>query len=196
MSPLRSQLHPLLLDRWSPRAFSDRSVTSATLATLLEAARWAPSCYNDQPWNFIVARREDASSYQNVFDCLVPQNQAWARTAPVLMLAVARLHFAHNATLNRHAWYDLGLAVANLIVQATHLQLSVHQMAGFDPEEARRRCEIPAGFEPAVAIALGYRGDPSRLPAGVAEKDPALRERHEVTTFAFAGRWGVPFTAL
>lgn len=192
----RSLLHPLLSDRWSPRAFADRSVTPATLATLLESARWAPSCYNDQPWNFIIARRENPVAYQNILECLVPQNQAWASTAPVLVLAVARLHFAHNAVPNRHAWYDVGLAVANMIVQATHLQLSVHQMAGFDPEEARRRCEIPAGFDPAVVIALGYRGDPSRLPAGVAEKDPALRERRDVTTFAFAGRWDVPFTAL
>lgn len=193
MSSSLNSLNPLLRQRWSPRAFADGDVSPSTLALLLEAARWAPSCYNDQPWYFLVTRR-GRLGYQNLLECLVPQNQAWAATAPVLVLAVARPSFAHNAMPNRHAWYDLGLAAAQLIVQATTLGLAVHQMAGFDAERARQCCAVPAELEPAVVLAIGYQGDPDRLPEGVVEKDPALRERKAIAEFAFDGRWGLPFT--
>ncbi|MSR13351.1 MAG: nitroreductase [Gammaproteobacteria bacterium] len=195
MESSTSPIHPLLASRWSPRAFADRDLDLETLGTLLQATRWSPSCYNDQPWSFVLARRDD-DAYQNLLDCLVPQNRAWAATAPVLGLAVARLQFAHNGAPNRHAWYDLGLAVAQFIVQATALGLCVHQMAGFDTDAARQHCKVPNGFDPAVVFALGYQGDPSRLPAGVTEKNPAERARRNVSEFVFAGRWGVPFVGL
>jgi nitroreductase len=186
-------IHPLLANRWSPRAFAAREVDHETLTILFEAARWAPSCYNDQPWNFILAKRGDGDAYQNLLDCLVPQNQAWAATAPVLCLAVARLQFAHNDAPNRHAWYDLGLAVAQLITQASALGLLAHQMAGFDANIARQRLDVPTGFDPVTVFALGYEGDAGRLPPGVTEKDRTQRARRRLDEFVFSGRWGMPF---
>lgn len=164
------------------------------LAQMLEAARWAASCYNDQPWRFIVVTSDYSEAYAKLLDCLVPFNQGWAATAPVLMLAVAHLNFEHNNEPNRHAYYDLGQAVATLLVQATAVGVHAHQMAGFDPVKARAAFNIPPSYDAVAAIAVGYLGDPSRLPKELEEKDPATRQRHELETFAFCNEWGRPFS--
>lgn len=183
-------IHELLRRRWSPRAFSSRRVEPETLRTLLEAARWAPSSYNEQPWSFIVALRDSPADYQHLLACLVEGNRAWAHTAPVLMLSVAKLNFERNQKPNRHAFHDVGLAVENLIVQATALGLFVHQMAGFDVEKAREAFAIPAGHEAAAAIALGYAGDPDSLPEKLRERELAPRTRRPLEQFVFSSRWG------
>lgn len=185
-------VHDLLKQRWSPRAFAPEAIEESTLVDLLEAARWAPSCYNDQPWSFIVARRGAGDAWERMLGCLVEFNQSWAQTAPVLMLAVARRGFARNGEPNRHAWYDTGQAMANLLVQATHAGLYVHQMAGFDAELARERFGIPDDHDAIAAAALGRLGDPSTLPEGMDEKDPHERERKPLAAFAFDGRWDAP----
>jgi nitroreductase len=186
-------IDPLLAERWSPRAFSDRPVAPDLLLRLFEAARWAPSCYNDQPWYFLLARRgHDDDAYQRLLSCLVPFNQAWAATAPVLMLSIARVTFFRNGKPNIHAWYDVGQAVGNLLCQATALGLYVHQMAGFDATQARALFAVPAGYDPIAVAALGYRGDPAALPPEVEEKSPALRERKPLGEFVFDGGWNVP----
>src|SRR5829696_1208912 len=134
MTKLHDTAHPvhdLVRRRWSPRAFSSRAVERETLLSVLEAARWAPSSFNAQPWSFLVATQEDPAGFERMLNCLVPQNQAWAKAAPVLMIAVAKTHFEHNGKPNRHALYDTGQAVAFLTLQATALDLYVHQMAGF-----------------------------------------------------------------
>ena len=178
----RAGIHELLARRWSPRAFSPRPVEPARLAQLFEAARWAPSSYNAQPWAFIVATREDAEGHNRLLSTLVDVNRQWARQAAVLILAIAKLDYDHAARPNRHAFYDLGQAVANLTVQATALDLHIHQMGGFDPRSARELFAIPTGYEPVAVLALGYQEGP---PA-----DPAARMRKPLTDFVFSGSWG------
>jgi nitroreductase len=178
----QANIHELLARRWSPRAFSSRPVEPAKLTQLFEAARWAPSSYNAQPWSFIVATREDAEGYNRLLSTLVDANRQWAQHAPVLILAVAKLDYNHVARSNRHALYDLGQAVANLTVQATSLGLHIHQMGGFDSRTARELFAIPEGYEPVSVLALGYQIAP---PA-----DPAARTRKPLTDFVFSGRWG------
>ncbi|MGO8818760.1 MAG: nitroreductase family protein [Terriglobia bacterium] len=183
-----SGIHELLAHRWSPRAFSPRPVEQAKLAQLFEAARWAPSSYNAQPWSFIVATREDAEGYNRLLSTLVDVNRQWAQRAPVLILAVAKLDYDHVARPNRHAFYDLGQAVANLTVQATALDMHIHQMGGFDPRSARELFAIPAGYEPVAVLALGYQEAP---PA-----DPSARTRKPLTDFVFSGSWGRASSAV
>src|SRR5262245_27843913 len=141
-------IEPLLQQRWSPRAFAVRSVEPAKLLRLWEAARWSASCSNQQPWYFLVATREDEAEYARMLSCLRENNQQWASQAPVLMVSVAKLSFDMNGQPNRYAFHDVGLGVANLIVQATALGLCVHQMAGFYPDKVRELYGVPDDFEP------------------------------------------------
>ena len=182
-------IHPLLSQRWSPRAFADRPVEPARLVALLEAARWAPSSYNEQPWHFIVAPKAETESFDRLLGCLSRGNASWAGKAPVLMLAVAQL-VDEDGDPNRHAFYDVGQAVAQMAVQALDLGLYMHQMAGFDVEKAQQVFAIPAQFEPAAAIALGYLGDPAGLPERYREGEARPRSRKPLADFVFAGQWG------
>ncbi len=183
-------IHDLIKRRWSPRAFSDRSIKPETLQSLLEAARWAPSSNNEQPWSFIVAAKDDPAEFGRLLSCLVDGNSLWAQHAPVLMVSVARLSFEDDGQPNRHAFYDVGQAVANLIVQATALGLMVHQMAGFHPDKVRELYSVPKEFEPVAAMALGYPGDPQSLSDKLKKRELAPRERKPITEFVFTGRWG------
>jgi len=176
-------IHELLQKRFSPRAFEARPVSKETIRSLLEAARWAPSSYNEQPWRFIVATGEEPAEFARLLACLVPGNQAWAKDAPVLMLSVAKLRFARNDKPNRHAVHDVGLAVSQMIVQASALGLFVHQMAGFDVDEARSTYGIPEGFDPVAAIAIGYS----------AEDPPSTRTRRPQGEIAFQRTWDESF---
>lgn len=182
----------LLRRRWSPRAFADRLVEPEKLRGLLEAARWAPSSYNEQPWSFLVATKDDPENFQRLLSCLVEGNQAWAQFAPVLMISVARLNFAQNGQPNRHAFHDVGLAAENLVIQAMALDLMVHQMAGFYPDKAREVFRIPPGYEPVAAIAVGYPGEPDRLPEKLRQRELAPRTRKMLREFVFGGEWGRP----
>ena len=176
-------VHELIRQRRSPRLFQDRDIPREILVALFEAARWAASCYNEQPWRFLVASRENHEDYARLLDCLVPKNQEWARSAPVLMLSVASMRFRHNDKPNRHAFHDVGLAVSQLALQATALGLALHQMAGFDTEAARRAYAIPEGYEPVAAIAVGYPG----------EEPVKDRVRRPLDEIVFRGTWGRAF---
>ncbi len=189
-APTDVELNDLIRRRWSPRRFSDRPVEDETLVRLLEAARWAPSSFNDQPWHFIVARKQNEASYEAMLECLVEANQKWARTAPVLMITVARLNFEHNGKPNRHAQHDLGLAVGNLSIQAMHEGLFVHQMAGYDADRVRQQYRIPEDHEPVVALALGYT--PRYGETNGNGEDPGERTRKPLREFVFAGGWNRP----
>lgn len=188
-APVDHPVHDLVLRRWSPRAFSSEPVTPEQLLSVLEAARWAASCFNDQPWSFLVGTKGD-ETWQGIHDCLVPANQAWAGGAPVLLLALAHETFVANGKPNRHAQYDTGQAAASLALQATALGLFVHQMGGFDADAARERFAIPAGHTPMAAIAMGHAGDPTTLPEPLSERERAPRERVPVSAFTFAAKWG------
>jgi len=183
---------PVIRERWSPRAFSDRPVEAQTLKVLLEAARWAPSSFNEQPWSYIVAMKHQPEEFQRLLGCLVPGNQVWARNAPVLMLSVASLKFQRHSKPNRHGIHDVGLASENLELQAQSMGVMVHQMAGFDVEAATQVYGIPEGFVPVAAIALGYPGDPKLLPEDLRERELAPRERKPLSAFVFSGEWANP----
>lgn len=184
-------LLPLLADRWSPVVFSSRPVEPKKLRAVLEAARWAMSSFNEQPWRYIVARQEDTEDFGRLASLLVEGN-AWARHAPVLMLSVARMNFSHNEKPNRHTLHDVGAASALLTVQAMALGLHVHQMAGFDAERARVLLELPAGFEPVAMMALGYHDPEGDAPSAWRERESKPRQRRPLESLSFRGRWGVP----
>jgi len=183
-------IHEALQERFSPLAFAEQSVEPEKLKSVLEAARWAASSYNEQPWSFIVATKENPEQFNRLLSCLAEGNQEWAKNAPVLMLSVAKLHFEKNGVENRHAFHDVGQAVANLAIQATVLGLRLHQMAGFDVSKARELFNIPTEYEPVAAIALGYQGDPQSLPENLKARELSQRSRKPIESFAFTGSWG------
>jgi|HubBroStandDraft_6_1064221.scaffolds.fasta_scaffold70433_2 nitroreductase len=182
-------IHDLIRHRWSPRAFDPRPVEPEKLRTVFEAARWAPSSYNAQPWYFIVGTKDDPENYNRVLDTFVEFNQGWAKQAPVLALSVAKLTF-DDGKPNRHAFHDVGQAAASLTIQAEALGLSVHQMAGIDPEKARNLFHIPADYEAVAGMALGYAGDPSSLGDEMRKRELAPRQRKPLDSFVFTGEWG------
>lgn len=183
-------IHPLISERWSPRAFANRPVEPEKLRSLFEAARWAASSYNGQPWYFIVATMDDTANYKKILDSFVEFNQGWAKDAPALALSVAKLKFDHNGEPNHHALHDVGQAAANLSLQAHALGLAVHQMAGILPEKARELFQIPQGYEPVAGLAIGYPGDPQNLPEQLRQREVAPRERKPLDSFVFTGKWG------
>jgi nitroreductase len=182
-------VHDLIRNRWSPRAFSDKPVERAILASLFEAARWAPSSNNEQPWAYLVATKDNAEEFAKMLSVLVDFNAGWARSAPVLILAVSRLKFP-NGNPNRNAFYDTGAATMLFSIEATARGLSVHQMAGFDAAKAKQVFEIPVDCEAVAAIALGYSGDPKSLPQPLHDREMAPRTRKPLTEFVMSGRWG------
>ncbi len=178
-----------LRQRWSPLAFSDRPVEPEKLCSVLEAARWAASSYNEQPWSFIIATKDNSAEFERLLGCLAEGNQEWAKNAPVLMLSVAKLYFERNGVENRHAFHDLGAAAASLAIQATALGLFIHQMAGFDVPRAKEVYSIPDGYEPVAAIALGYLGDPQTLSERLQQREATGRTRKPLEQFVFSERW-------
>lgn len=180
----------LIAERWSTYAFDDRPVPEADLRSLFEAARWAPSSYNEQPWSYIVATRDNPEQFQRLLSCLVDVNQVWAKAAPVLVLGVVSLRLARNAKDNRAAVHDLGLATGNLVLEATARGLFVHQMIGILPDRAREIYGIPEGYEAWTGIAIGYRGDPTNLPDPLRDRERTPRQRKPLSEFVFNGKWG------
>ena len=189
---MQHPIHDLLKRRWSPRAFSDRPVEAEKLRILFEAARWAPSSNNEQPWRFIVATKDDETEWNRLFACLVEGNRKWAYRAPLLILSAAGLNFEDDSRPNRHAFHDTGMAVENLVLQATALGLATHQMAGFDVEKARVDLKIPSGYEPVAMIAVGYPGDPASLSDRLRERELQPRVRRPISEWTFSGLWGMP----
>jgi len=182
-------VHDLIRNRWSPRAFSDKPVEPAVLASLFEAARWAPSSSNEQPWAYLVATKDNPEDFAKMLSVLVEFNAGWAKSAPVLVLAMSRLKFP-NGNPNRNAFYDTGAATILLSLEATARGLGVHQMAGFDPAKAKQVFEIPEDCEAIAAIALGYPGDPKSLSQPLHDREVAPRSRKPLSEFVMSGRWG------
>jgi nitroreductase len=183
-------IHEFLAERWSPYAFQDRPVSEADLCSLFEAARWAASSYNEQPWSYIVATKENPDQFQQLLSCLVEANQFWAKDAPVLALGIVSLKFTRNQEDNRAAIHDLGLASGNLVLEATSRGICVHQMIGILPDIARDLFHIPEGYEAWTAMAIGYQGDPMMLPDALKERDLTPRQRKPLNQFVFSGKWG------
>lgn len=182
-------INDLLRQRWSPLAFADKMVEPEKLHSVLEAARWAASSYNEQPWSFIIATKENPVEFERLLGCLAEGNQEWAKNAPVLIISVAKLYFERNGVENRHAFHDVGAAVADLSLQATECGLFLHQMAGFDVPLTRQTYNIPEGYEPVTAIALGYLGDAQTLSERLLHRELAPRTRKPLEDFVFSGSW-------
>ena len=182
---------PAVLARWSPRSFANRDVSPADLRKVFEAARWAASSYNEQPWRFLVGLR-NSSTYKKIFSTLIGFNQGWAAAAPVLILGVASSKFSLNGTDNRHALYDLGAASSYLTLQAVALGLTSHQMAGYDQAAARQAFGIPEDYQLGAVIALGYQGEPSALgQEQLIAQEIAPRTRKPLSEFVLSA-WGEP----
>jgi len=190
-------IHPLLTERWSPYVFDPRPVEPEKLRSCLEAARWAPSSFNEQPWFFLLARREDDQEFRRMLGCLVPANQEWAQDSSALLITVVKRCFERNGKPNRVAEHDLGLAAGNICAQATALGLFVHQMEGIDIEKARTTYGVPQGHDPWTGIAIGYAAEPARARTEkFAERDRARRNRRPLAQFVFGGEWGKSASAV
>jgi nitroreductase len=187
-------IHDVIANRWSGRAYdAAKPVRREQIVSLMEAARWAPSCYGDQPWRFIVwDKTADAASWQRGFECLAPGNQGWVQNAPVLVLTIADSLFGHNGHPNRWAQYDTGAAAENLCLQAEALGLMAHQMGGFDPDKARAAFNVPEQFTLMAMIAIGYAADPASFSPEVAERENAPRKRKALGEICFDGTWDKP----
>jgi nitroreductase len=188
-APVKYPIHDLLRQRWSPRSFADRDVEPEKLRSLFEAARWAASSFNAQPWHFVIATKNEPEAYERMLSCFVEFNQGWAKNAPVIGISVAKLNFDHEEKPNRHAYHDVGQAAAYLALQAAAEGLQIHQMAGILIDRAREVLAIPAGYDPVSGFALGYPGDPEMLTEKLRERELAPRQRKEATSFVHDGTW-------
>jgi nitroreductase len=193
-APTDYPINELMARRWSPRVFDDLAVEREKIMWLLEAARWAPSCFNEQPWRYLVFDGSDMDALERAQGCLSEGN-GWAKKAPVLMLSVARDNFARNEKPNRTAQHDVGLATENLLLQVVELGLAAHAMAGFDTERARREFSVPEGFTILAMIAIGYpyRGQLDDLDEKARARELAPRARKPMGEIAFAGKWDEPY---
>ncbi|GBF79778.1 nitroreductase family protein [Aphanothece sacrum] len=183
-------IHDLIKYRWSPVAFDSRLVEPEKIGSLLEAARWAASCYNEQPWRFIIATKDQVKNYEKLLSCIVEANQVWAKNASILLISVAKLNFSHNDKPNRHAFHDVGLAMGNLTLQAQSLGLCVHQMGGFLVEKTQEIYHIPQGFAPVAAIAIGYPGNINDLDPELQQRQNSPRNRQPLDDLVFKNDWG------
>ena len=191
-----AHIHELIAGRWSPRAFDARPLEPTVWRTLFEAARWAPSSSNEQPWRFVVVERTHATEFSPVVRCLNEGNQRWASGAAALVVTAVRRARANSDEPNPWAWHDLGQAIANLSLQATAHGVMVHQMAGFNAAHVRDVVGIPADYEPVTIVALGYLGDPEHLAEPDRVREMAPRQRLDVDAIVFRGRWQKRFDTL
>ncbi|OQW75996.1 MAG: nitroreductase [Proteobacteria bacterium ST_bin11] len=188
-------IHDLIASRWSPRAFAaDKMVSHQDLTAVLEAARWSPSCFNDQPWRFVVCdKASDVGAWETALSVIVEKNQLWAKNAPVLILTVAMANFNHNGKANRFAAYDTGAATLSLCLQANALGLITHQMGGFDADKARQVLHLPDDCTPMAMLALGYQAEAEILAEDFKAGEEAERSRAGLEQRFYLGQWGEAF---
>lgn len=189
-APADHEIHSLLRSRWSPRAFTKEPVSHEVILRLLEAARWAPSSNNEQPWAFIVVSGDDQPRFQTALECLVEFNQGWVKHAPLILFTLAHRTFTKDGRANAYAWHDIGLAVAQLTLQATHEGLGVHQLAGIHPELVKQKYQVPDDWQPVSALAIGWPGSPEQLPDALKARETAPRVRKPLKDFVFTEAWG------
>lgn len=179
-------------NRWSPYRFEPRVIESEKLETCFEAARWAASSFNEQPWRWLIAKREDEKEFEKMLGCLMEANQGWASAAGALVLTAYRVRFSRNENPNRVALHDLGQAAAHFALQAASVGLQVHQMAGVNLSQIRTEYQIPEEFEPATAIAIGYPDTSTpqtEQDRAMVERQSAARQRTPLAQQVFAGKW-------
>jgi nitroreductase len=184
-----TNIHPLLAERWSPLAFSAKPIPPDVLSSLMAAAQWAPSSFNEQPWRYIYATIDDAAAHAQLLSCLVPGNQAWAAAAPFLAISVAHNNFTANGQPNPYSWHDVGQATMSIVVEAMHHGILAHQMGGILPERIRELYSIPANFTPIAGLALGYYGERTQLPESMQAREAGPRPRRAVDETFFPNRF-------
>jgi nitroreductase len=187
-------IRALILRRWSPRRFEEgRPLSRQTLLELFEAARWAPSCYNEQPWRYIVCDRfNDPQAWNAALQCLVEGNRKWASGASLLLIATAATHFAGRNEPNRWAHYDTGAASENLCLRAVELGVAIHQMGGFDVARVRALFDVPSTYDPLSMMALGYPAADTPVDEKTAARLQASRTRRALSEIVYSGRWLQP----
>ena len=184
-------IHSILSDRWSSRAYDpDQLVSQESFLSLMEAARWSPSCMGDQPWQFITFHKKDATSWTQALNCLSVGNQNWAMDASILILACARQSFSNNEKPNRWNQYDTGAACENICLQATSLGLVAHQMGGFDVEKSRQLFQIPGQYDLMSFIAIGYPLAVEKISAEALVKEKEARKRKPLREIFYTNQWG------
>ena len=190
----QTKIHDIIANRWSGRAYdANKPVTQEQLISLLEAARWAPSCFGDEPWRFIVwDKNKDATAWEKALDCIVPGNQTWAKDAPVFVLVCADTLFNHNQKPNRWGVYDTGAAAVSLCLQATSLGLMTHQMGGFDGDKTRAAFNVPEQYQMMSMLAVGHATDVDGLPEDLKERELAPRKRRALGELFYNGVWNQP----
>jgi len=186
-NPVQHPVPDAIRLRWSPVAFAPEPMDDDAFHAIFEGARWAASAFNEQPWRFVAARREDGPRFEKMLDCLVDANRAWAQHASLLIVVCARDSFARNDNPNAHAWFDSGQATAQLMLSAIQLGLHSHAMGGFSADKAREHFGIPEGIDPICAVAVGRLADGSLLDADTAARDRGPRTRKPLDEIVFEG---------
>jgi nitroreductase len=189
-APASTGIHELIAERWSPRAYSDKAVSTEDLHKIFTAASWAASSSNEQPWRFLVGHKGD-EVYAKIFDCLVEFNQKWAKSAPVLILTIAKTIFSKDGSINAWALHDTGAASANMCLQAIALGIHTHGMAGYDKDKVRTHFNLPAEYTEGAVWAMGYLGDPETLPDYMKKMELVPRSRKPLDEIVFS-EFGTP----
>lgn len=178
------QLNKAIQNRWSPRAFSDKKVTKEMIALLFEAARWAPSSMNEQPWKYFFVHRDNQKAFYEVVEILTGINPVWAQYAQVLIISVVKKNYDHQNRPNKNALHDIGAANVSIAIQAAEMGLQVHQMGGFDKEKAAKYLRLETeNFEPVTIIAVGFQSDADQLPDDLKKRELQPRKRKEIGEF-------------
>jgi nitroreductase len=185
MNIIYTMVLDIIKNRWSPISFSTEHVEEYKLQAILEAARYAPSSMNEQPWMFILTTKESPDRFNDVVDLLSEFNQEWAKNAYALVISLARTNFVYKNRPNRHAFHDTGMAVANMLVQAQSMDVYVHQMGGFSIEKVKQYFNLPEGVEPVTVMALGYLGDGSELSEDLKQRQNRRSQRKNISEYAF-----------
>ncbi len=187
-TPVDHEIHDLLKKRWSSFAFSSEPIEKEKINSLFEAARWAPSSFNDQPWKIIYATRDNPEDFDKMTSLLMKGNE-WAADAYMMVLVCAVQEFAYNGKPNRHAEFDAGAAAENIFLQATSMGLVVHEMAGYDREKSQEILGVPKEVSSVAMLVIGYPGDSSTLSEDLMKRENAPRERKKISEFVFEGKW-------
>lgn len=183
-------VHEIIQHRWSPYRFTDRPISNEDLQALFEAARWAPSSYNEQPWYYLVAQKNQTEEFSKIISCLEESNQVWAQHASVIMLAFARTTFERNGKMNKAAIHDLGAAASYLSFEATSRGIAVHQIIGLHADKVNQKYNVPEDCQVLTALALGYADLSPEVDGVHAERDNSVRSRKTINEFVFHEDWG------
>ena len=187
VAQVEHEVHEFIKNRWSPRSFDDKRIEKETILSLFEAARWAASAYNEQPWRFVYATKDNRENYNKLLECVNENNRVWIATAPLLILTVIKNDMVRDNKPNRCAMHDLGLATGNIMAEAMSLDLYVHVISGFDSEKACTLFNISSAYSPVTMITVGYLGKPDALPEKFKAPETSPRTRKKIEEFAFEG---------